>query len=102
MDVADGGGAAVDAVMGALIDEHGPPRQLFSRRRGHSRFELLAESICYQQLAGKAAEAIWKRVVAACGGEVTPQAVLAVRTTGLNSTRDRTRCSWNINVKKHV
>ena len=70
--------AAVDPVKEALIGEHGPPRELFSRRRGRSRFELLAESICYQQLAGKAAEAIWRRVVALTNGPFTPEAVLAV------------------------
>ena len=64
--------------MDALIAEHGPPRELFSRRTGRSRFELLAESICYQQLAGKAAEAIWRRVIALTDGPFTPEAVLAV------------------------
>jgi 3-methyladenine DNA glycosylase/8-oxoguanine DNA glycosylase len=70
--------AALDPVMEALIAEHGPPRELFSRRRGRSRFELLAESICYQQLAGKAAEAIWGRVRGLVDGPFTPEAVLAL------------------------
>lgn len=40
-------------------------------------FESLASAIVYQQLSGKAAATIYGRVVAACGGRVTPQTVLA-------------------------
>jgi 3-methyladenine DNA glycosylase/8-oxoguanine DNA glycosylase len=84
--------AALDPVMEALIAEHGPPRQLFGRRRGRSRFELLAESICYQQLAGKAAEAIWGRVRGLVDGPFTPEAVLAlgagpVRAAGFSNAK---------------
>ncbi|MEY2463824.1 MAG: DNA-3-methyladenine glycosylase [Acidimicrobiaceae bacterium] len=84
--------AALDPVMEALIAEHGPPRELFSRRRGRSRFELLAESICYQQLAGKAAEAIWGRVRRLVDGPFTPEAVLAlgagpVRAAGFSNAK---------------
>ena len=43
-----------------------------------SRFEQLGEAICYQQLAGKAAEAIWSRVRVLVDGSFTPDAVLAV------------------------
>jgi len=68
--------ALLDPVMARLADEHGVP--VLKTLKGRSRFEQLAESICYQQLAGKAAEAIWKRVVAATGGEFTPEAVLAL------------------------
>jgi len=69
--------AALDPVMERLVAEHGIPR--FGRSlSGTTRFEQLAESICYQQLAGKAAEAIWKRVRAECDGPFTPEAVLAV------------------------
>ena len=63
--------------MAGLIDEHGPPRGLRSRRTGESRFEQLAEAIAYQQLAGKAAEAIWRRVRAAVDGPFVPAGVLA-------------------------
>src|SRR4051794_21950971 len=68
--------AEVDSVMAALIEQHGPP-DLGRRRTGRTRFEELAESICYQQLAGKAAESIWKRVRVAVGDDFTPEAVLA-------------------------
>jgi 3-methyladenine DNA glycosylase/8-oxoguanine DNA glycosylase len=67
--------ALLDPVMSRLVDEHGVPR--LRTLSGTSRFEQLAESICYQQLAGKAAEAIWKRVRTTVGPEFTPEAVLA-------------------------
>jgi 3-methyladenine DNA glycosylase/8-oxoguanine DNA glycosylase len=41
------------------------------------RFESLAETIVYQQLAGRAAATIHGRFVAALGGTVTPESVLA-------------------------
>ena len=63
--------------MDRLVAEHGVPT--FGRTlSGTSRFEQLVESICYQQLAGKAAEAIWKRVRAEVDGTFTPEGVLAV------------------------
>jgi 3-methyladenine DNA glycosylase/8-oxoguanine DNA glycosylase len=69
--------AKKDPVMKRLIAEHGLP-DLGGRRTGRSRFEQLAEAICYQQLAGKAAEAIWLRVRTLVDGPFTPEAVLAV------------------------
>ncbi len=68
--------SAIDPVMAELAAEHGLPK-LSGRRTGDSRFEQLAEAICYQQLAGKAAEAIWGRTRAIVDGPFTPEAVLA-------------------------
>lgn len=68
--------AALDPVMARLVEQHGPPA-LGGRRSGQSRFEQLAEAICYQQLAGKAAASIWARVRALVPGAFTPEAVLA-------------------------
>jgi 3-methyladenine DNA glycosylase/8-oxoguanine DNA glycosylase len=68
--------AATDPIMAVLVDTHGPPR-FDLHRKGGSRFEQLAESIAYQQLAGKAAAAIWKRVTAAVD-PFTPENLLAV------------------------
>ena len=70
--------------MAALIAEHGPAT-LTSKRRPptSSRFEALAESICYQQLAGRAAATIWGRVVALVDGPFVPEAVLTLDTTDL-------------------
>jgi DNA-3-methyladenine glycosylase II len=67
--------AALDPVMARLVAAHGPPA-IRRRRTGHSRFEQLAEAICYQQLAGRAAEAIWGRVRGSVDRVFTPEAVL--------------------------
>jgi 3-methyladenine DNA glycosylase/8-oxoguanine DNA glycosylase len=66
-----------DRVVKRLIAEHGLP-DLGGRRVGRTRFEQLAEAICYQQLAGAAAEAIWLRVRLLVDGSFTPEAVLGV------------------------
>ncbi len=68
--------SATDPVLAALIERHGPPPR---RRRvpASARFGRLAQSIVYQQLAGKAAASIHGRLVASLGGTVTPEAVLA-------------------------
>ena len=84
--------AANDDVIARLVAAHGPPR-LGGHRSGRGRFEQLAEAICYQQLAGKAAEAIWRRVKTAVGGgEFTPEAVVvagydALRGAGLSNAK---------------
>jgi 3-methyladenine DNA glycosylase/8-oxoguanine DNA glycosylase len=83
--------AALDPVMARLVAAHGRP-ELGRRRTGSSRFEQLAEAICYQQLAGKAAEAIWARVRGLVGGPFTPEAVLdlgpeRLRTAGLSGAK---------------
>ena len=82
---------ALDPVMAALAGRHGPPR-LGTRRTGGSRFEQLAEAICYQQLTGKAAATIWGRVRALVPGAFTPEGVLAVppealRAAGLSGAK---------------
>jgi len=67
--------AAADPLMAAFIERAGP----FEPRAGAGDyFASLARSILFQQLAGRAAAAIHTRFVAAIGGEVTPDAVLAV------------------------
>ena len=47
--------------------------------RTEEAFCYLARTICYQQLAGKAAATIHGRFVAALGGDVTPEKVMRVR-----------------------
>ncbi len=67
-----------DPVIARLFARHGaPPRRRRVPTAG--RFAALAEIIVYQQLAGKAAASIHGRFVAAVGGEVTPERVLASR-----------------------
>jgi DNA-3-methyladenine glycosylase II len=83
--------AATDPVMARLVEQHGPPH-FGGRRTGQSRFEQLAEAICYQQLAGKAAESIWRRVRALVPGPFTAEAVAALgvetlRSAGLSNAK---------------
>ena len=82
---------AADPVMAALAERHGPPR-FGGRRKGGTRFEQLAEAICYQQLTGKVAATIWGRVRALADGSFTPEAVLdagpdALRGAGLSGSK---------------
>jgi DNA-3-methyladenine glycosylase II len=65
---------AADAKLGALIERVGP----FTMRldRAPSPFESLVESILYQQLHGKAAATIHRRVREHFGGDPTPELLL--------------------------
>ena len=63
------------------METHGPPRQFVGTSRSKSSNDLyvsLLRSIVYQQLAGAAASAIWRRFVALCSNpqEPTPEEVL--------------------------
>jgi DNA-3-methyladenine glycosylase II len=87
--------AGRDPVLARLVAEHGPCR-LGERRGDRSHFAALAESIVYQQLAGRAAAAIYGRFCAAVGEEhPTAKGILAVpeetlRGAGLSGAK--TRC----------
>src|SRR5205807_9311880 len=74
--------AAREPVLAALVDAVGPPRL---RRPLDTHFAALVRSITYQQLAGPAAAAIHGRLVAALGGEVTPDRLLALSAEALRS-----------------
>ena len=67
--------AARDPVMARLVAATGPPR--LGGRRSTDHFASLCESVVYQQLAGKAAAAIFGRLCDALGGPPTPASVLA-------------------------
>ncbi len=70
---------ARDPTMGALIAAAGPPTMVSARRQSPAdHFAALAESIIYQQLAGRAAAAIHGRFAALFDGPPTPAAVLAL------------------------
>jgi DNA-3-methyladenine glycosylase II len=64
-----------DPVMARLVATAGPPR---FRRPQESHFAALVRAIVYQQLAGRAAAAIHGRLVAALGGAVEPERLLAL------------------------
>jgi DNA-3-methyladenine glycosylase II len=71
-----------DPVMRRLVAEAGPPRV---RRAHDTHFEALVRAIVYQQLAGAAAAAIHGRLIAAMGGEVSPERLLALPAEALRS-----------------
>lgn len=83
--------ASRDPILAGLHDRHGPP-VLRPGPKGSARFEALASSIAYQQLAGKAAATIWGRVLDAVGRPFTPERVLstdpaALRAAGLSGAK---------------
>ena len=81
--------AARDRGIAKLLGKHGLPT--FRPQTG-SHFAALAEFICYQQLAGKAAQTIHGRFLALLSGEPTPKGVLKLsveqmRTAGLSGNK---------------
>jgi DNA-3-methyladenine glycosylase II len=83
--------AAREPVLARLIEEAGPMRLPRARL---SPFGALVQAIVYQQLAGAAARAIHGRLVDAMGGEVDPEALLALsdetlRAVGLSAAKVR-------------
>ncbi len=76
-------------MIAGLVAAAGPPRL---RPPQESHFAALVRSVLYQQLAGKAAAAIHGRLVAALGGRVEPEQVLALpaeemRAAGLSANK---------------
>lgn len=87
--------AGRDPVLDALIERH-PPPPLRRPLPGGDRFEALARSIAYQQLAGAAASTIWGRVLDLLEdvGGVTPEGLMAadaeaLRACGLSNAKTR-------------
>jgi len=65
------------------------------RRSYKKLFQALAGSVVSQQLSTKAADTIWGRLEAACGGEVTPEAIRklrapSMRKAGLSEAKTKT------------
>lgn len=82
----------VDSVMGGLIHRAGPFEM--EVRRMHDPFQTLMRSIAFQQLSGKAAETIYRRVVDLFDGNgpPTPQQVVSIdydklRDAGLSNNK---------------
>jgi DNA-3-methyladenine glycosylase II len=74
--------AASDPQLAAFIERAGP----FGPRPGEGDpFTSLARAIVFQQLAGRAAAAIYGRFVAAIGGSVTADAILATEPEALRA-----------------
>jgi len=77
-----------DRILKALIERVGPYRMEF----GPPEFHSLAEAIIYQQLNGKAAATIYKRVAELAGEPLTPDGILKLshgqmRSAGLSKQK---------------
>jgi DNA-3-methyladenine glycosylase II len=66
-----------DPQLAAFIDRAGPYERRGGRTGEGDYFGSLASAIVFQQLAGRAAAAILRRVLEAIGGKMEPQAILA-------------------------
>jgi DNA-3-methyladenine glycosylase II len=78
-----------DPVIARLLEQTGLPRL---SRPLESHFATLVRAIVYQQLAGRAAAAIHGRLIAALGGDVQPEALIALsdetlRAVGLSKAK---------------
>lgn len=79
-----------DPFLNRLVARIGPIR--YRKRHPDGHFGTLVRAIVFQQLAGSAARAIFDRVVAAAGGSLTPQSLIAVsdkdlRAAGLSQNK---------------
>jgi 3-methyladenine DNA glycosylase/8-oxoguanine DNA glycosylase len=75
--------AARDPVLAHLVALVGPIHHRPRSSDGH--FGALARAIVFQQLAGRAAQAILGRLVLTVGGELSPEALAAVPDEGLRA-----------------
>jgi DNA-3-methyladenine glycosylase II len=74
--------AGRDPVIARLLEQVGPPRL---SRPSESHFATLVRAIVYQQLAGRAAAAIHGRLIAALGGDVQPETLIALTDEALRA-----------------
>lgn len=82
-----------DPVLARLAAEHPPPPFGTGRRRW-SHFAYLARAVVYQQVSGRSAEPVWRRVQALVDGPFTAAAVAGLtieqlRTAGLTGAKAR-------------
>ena len=92
MDDATAAISAADPMLGDFIRRAGPYEVRAGRSGEGDYFASLASAIVFQQLAGRAAAAINRRVIASVGGHLTPQALLAsgpqiLRSAGLSTNK---------------
>lgn len=86
----------VDVIMYEILCAHHHELVVKKPKRTNERlFAHLAESIVSQQLAVKAADSIWARLVDVCGGRVMPDSILKtslprLRSAGLSGAKVKT------------
>src|SRR6201985_2983827 len=88
-----------DSVLAPLGAEAGPPRL---SRPTESHFGTLVRAIVYQQLAGRAAAAIHGRLIAAVGGYVLPEPLVALTDEQMRAVwaaRDQMASLWGAAAK---
>jgi len=72
---------AADPVLASIIERVGA----YAMQYREPTFRALVRSIVFQQLHGKAAQAIFARLEAKAGGEITPESILKLRPTQMRS-----------------
>ncbi len=72
---------AADTVLASIIERVGP----YAMQYREPTFRALVRSIVFQQLHGKAAQAIFARLEAKAGGEITPESILKLRPAQMRS-----------------
>lgn len=88
-----------DPVLGELIERIGPLTQKLET----NLYGSLAGAIVSQQLSDAAAATIWKRLVAALGGDATPDAILAAEETTLRGAGlSRAKAAYLRDLAAHV
>jgi len=70
-------------IIGPLVKKHGPCK--IKPRPKKTYFEDLVDAITGQQLSGKAATTIFNRVKDKCGGKITPEKLIKLKTEELRS-----------------
>jgi len=79
----------IDPVMAAIIERVGPYRM----SKDEPSFASLAEAIVYQQLHGKAAATIFKRLTDLTGLPLTPEGVLKLSEAQMRGAIPDFRCA---------
>jgi 3-methyladenine DNA glycosylase/8-oxoguanine DNA glycosylase len=72
---------AVDPILAGIIDRVGK----YAMQYHEPTFRALVRSIVFQQLHGKAARAIFDRLLQKAGGEITPESILKLRPTQMRA-----------------
>jgi DNA-3-methyladenine glycosylase II len=88
-----------DPTLGALIERVGPIEQPLEG----DHYASLASAIVSQQLSDKAASTIWRRLVTALSGDLTPEVILAADETLLRSAGlSRSKASFLRDLAKRI